>query len=173
MIEDFNRFGSSAFSCALVQVVNPGEDLMTGEQRWIDKLRPFDPAIGYNSFSDARGANGYKRSPETCKKMRQAALDRPSEHNEKIASSLTGRYVALETGLAISAGRKASPKAKAAILAHNAEKRKLSDDVILTIRKRSAEGAGATAIARDMGLTRRVVRAILAGETYADIQANG
>ena len=76
MIDDFLLFGWEVFEHEIVEPIHePGVDLMAAEQRWIEKLRPYDPIIGYNLHPDAGGPRGYARPPETRERMRQAASD--------------------------------------------------------------------------------------------------
>jgi group I intron endonuclease len=171
MLADFQELGSDSFVFEILEETGPDiADLYAREDYWLEKLRPFDPRIGYNILANVNG-NGRKLSLEVCRAISEGHKGKrfTEEHRRRIAAALTGREVASTTGAAISAGRKASLKAKAAILEHNTAKRMLTESEVRKIMAMSAQGIFPTAIAREMGLTRGVVRAILAGETYTEI----
>lgn len=64
-------------------------DLTPAEQKWIDKVRPFDRAIGFNNNPTAGSMLGFKFSDESKAKM---SLKRISpEARAKISVALKGR----------------------------------------------------------------------------------
>lgn len=151
MLADYRITGLAPFHFEIIQRLAPGEDLRASEQAWLDKLRPFDPAIGYNTHPRAESPATMVRSPETRERMR--------------ASRATWEMTP-ETGAKISAGRKASVRAKSATLTLNATKRTLTDDEARSVVRMYREGMTQEDIGDHFGLTRRPIRAILAGETY-------
>jgi group I intron endonuclease len=175
MLADFQELGADTFVFEVLEETNFDiADLYAREDYWLEKLKPFDPRVGYNILHNTNG-NGHKRSEEVCRAISEGrkGMRFTEEHRRRIGAALTGREVSPETGKAISAGRKASPKAKAAILEHNAQKRMLTESEVRKIMLMAARGIFPTAIARELGLTRGVVRAILAGETYTEITGIG
>lgn len=151
MLVDYRAHGIGPFRFEVIQYLAPAEDLRAAEQAWLDKLRPFDPAIGYNTHPRAESPATIVRSPETRECMRAA----------RATWEMTP-----ETGAKISASRKASARAKSAILSLNATKRTLTDDEARAVVRMYREGMTQEDIGHHFGLTRRPVRAILAGETY-------
>src|SRR5260221_829444 len=69
----FNKYGEQAFKFEVVELVLAAF-LLIREQIWLDKFRPFDPAIGYNINCVAGSRFGMEVSPETKEKLRQANL---------------------------------------------------------------------------------------------------
>jgi|GEM_PF-2053228 len=49
----WNEYGSEAFDFVCLEPVDREEKLIEREQAWLDALRPWDPARGYNSVSVA------------------------------------------------------------------------------------------------------------------------
>jgi hypothetical protein len=150
MIDDLRSHGMKSFVFEILEKCDR-KDTRNCEQKWLDRYRPFDPQIIYNACEDSRSPRGRKY---------------PDSHKNAISESLTGRDVAIETCVAISEGKKNSVKTKVAMATLNAAKRNLSDDDVRRIRSMNG---GATAIAREMGVSRRVIRAILGGETYTEV----
>ena len=165
LLADFQEHGLRSFIWEELEL-SDDDDLYAREDWWIDKLRPYDPNIGYNMYPSANG-KGFVRSAEVRRRISDGHKGKrfTEEHRRKISESLTG--LPRLYGEAVSAGRKASPKAQAAIKALNAAKRVFSDEEVRRIRSMTGSH---TAIARELGVSRRVIRAILSGETYAEIR---
>jgi group I intron endonuclease len=155
---DVLEFGLGAFVFEILEEVRSGANLRDAEQRYLDLLKPCDPAIGYNSYPNARGAHGVTRSAETKQKMREARLkvEMTPEWNRHISE-----------------GRKRSAVAKAATEALNKAKRALSDDEVREVMRLHQQGVAAEAIGDRFGVSRRPIRAILSGETYSDVTGIG
>lgn len=88
----WNKYGPDAFTFEVLELVLP-PFLLEREQHWLDTLKPFDPAIGYNIDSVAGSRIGHTVSPETREKLRQANLGK--KHSEetirKLAEANKGR----------------------------------------------------------------------------------
>lgn len=183
----WNHYGEDAFEFSILETVSgPEAELLAREQHWIDKLHAADPECGYNTSPIAgtrRGVpqppghaelissinKGRVRSHETRQRMTQAALQRPPEHNEKIAASLLGKPLSDHHRQRISEVRLTSDCVKAAMKAVNAKKRKLTDDQVRIVIAMRENDEPMKKIADAIGVSRRVVRAILSGETYGEV----
>lgn len=150
---DFWRYGFDGFVFEVLEEVSDPLDIVDAEQRHIDRLRPFDRDIGYNTHPRADGPSG---------------VERDAKHRKKIASALIGKEFTPERRKNISEGRKNSEKAQAALSVVNRAKRSLSKDDVLGIVARRNDGLSCQSVANEFGVSRRVVRAILDGETYSD-----
>jgi group I intron endonuclease len=168
MQEDFNAHGPNSFTYEILQEATGEEDIFDLEQRWLDELKPYDLGIGYNTHISSEDGRGVQRSEETRRRisMGHLGIKFSEEHKDKIAIANTGKEFSLERCQAISEAKKNSARTKAAMAALNATKRVLTDDDVRRIR---SLGTGATAIAREFGVSRRVIRAILGGETYQHV----
>jgi group I intron endonuclease len=153
MSDDLRRHGMESFVFEILEKCDRKVTRVC-EQKWLNKYRPFDSTVIYNVCEDSTGPKGRKY---------------PDSHKNAIRESLNGVSFTPERCAAISAARKASPKAKAAIEAHNADKRALSDDDVRRIRSLGKSGKQQWAIAEEFGVSRRVIRAILGGETYREV----
>jgi group I intron endonuclease len=118
----FAKYGADAFEASIIERVADVADLYRVEQAHLDRLRSFDPAIGYNRASDTTAPQrGLKRSAETRAKIGATKVGHkfrlgmsPSEETrQKIAEKLRGRKASAETLEKLSAfqkGRKKSPE---------------------------------------------------------------
>jgi response regulator of citrate/malate metabolism len=138
----------------VLEEVPAGADLHAAEQRWLDKLRPFDPEIGYNTHTSATGPNGVRRSAETKRRLSAAGKGKPFTA-ERCAN--------------ISKARKESARAYAAVCEANARKRVFSPPLVRKILKMRQDGLAVQKIADAMGVSRRAIRAILEGDSYVDL----
>lgn len=154
LLADFWRYGLEALTFEVIEEVSIDGDLIAAEQRHIDRLQPFDPAIGYNTHSRADSPIGTKRS---------------DAHRRRISHALKGQPFTDDRRHAISEGRLSSERAKVATEAVNRAKRKLSDANVRSIIEMRSSGKTVTEIAEIFGVSRRPIRAILSGETYSDV----
>lgn len=86
----FNKYGEDAFTFEVLELV-PVPLLIEREQYWLDKLKPFDPAIGYNINLTAGSRLGAEVSPETREKLRQANLGKKYGEETKRKHSEHGK----------------------------------------------------------------------------------
>jgi group I intron endonuclease len=183
----WNAYGEEAFEFTVLETL-PGSDeqLIRREQYWIDRLRASDAANGYNTAPVAGSCRGIPcpehvkdilrsvhtgkpKSALTLQRMSEGAKKRPASWAEKNRTLRLGVRLSEEHRRATSEGRKASQKALEATLALNAKKRKLTDDQVLQIVARRKAGEPMLKIAESFGVSRRVIRAILSGETYGSL----
>ena len=151
LLRDFWLCGLDGLVFEVLERVPPGGDLLAAEQAHLDARRPYDPAIGYNSHTQAQGPTGTIRT---------------KAHRAKIAAALKGRPLTEDRKAKISAARMVSPRAKAAVTAHNATKRALTYEDAQEIRRLHATGVTAAELQRRYGVTRNPIRCILLGQTY-------
>lgn len=154
LLTDFWEMGLQALSFEILEEVPEGGDLHAAEQRHIDQLRPYDPAIGYNTHPRADSPMGVTRTRKT---------------RQRMAAAHVGEDFTPERRANISAGRKASPRAAAAMKSLNATKRALTITEVQRVVEMRRGGAPVQAIADEFGVSRRPIRAILDGETYTEI----
>jgi group I intron endonuclease len=65
----WNKYGSDAFEFKILEEVLDPANLLEREQYWMDKLRSYDRAKGFNIRKKAESNFGLKHTPETRKKM--------------------------------------------------------------------------------------------------------
>jgi group I intron endonuclease len=123
MLQAWASDGPAAFTIAVLEGFPEFKKtdearLIAREQAWLDKLRPHDPAVGFNSAPWATGGGPANHSPETRAKL-SAALKgciRTPETRAKISAYATGRTHSPETLEKLAAagmGRPASPETRA------------------------------------------------------------
>jgi group I intron endonuclease len=103
----WNKHGSSAFKFKVVEIVEDTSDLLSVEQRWLDKYSP-----EYNSCKVAGNRLGYKASDETRSKLSEALSGRTlSEETKKKLSELRmGKPSPISEEGRARCGRKGIPK---------------------------------------------------------------
>lgn len=123
----WDKYGAGAFSFEVLQLVHVHADLVDVEQSWIDLLDSF--ANGYNSQPKAASCLGTKQSPETiAKRMLAMKGYRPTpETIEKIRQANRVSHGTPEARLAKSArlrlaGLSPSPETRAAVAKANRER---------------------------------------------------
>lgn len=111
----WDKYGEQSFSFEVIETV-PLLTLLEREQYWLDNLKSFDKAIGFNiAVNAANPALGLKLTPERIEEIRLASTGRThsAETKAKISAINKGRTHSLETRAKISAinmGRKQSPE---------------------------------------------------------------
>lgn len=70
----YNKYGESVFGMYLLETINDRNKLISKEQHWLDKLKPFDKNIGYNIANIAGTTLGTKHSEESKNKRRINSL---------------------------------------------------------------------------------------------------
>jgi len=93
----WNKYGESAFSFSIIEVVPEARDLVAREQAWIDEMDSV--ARGYNISPTAGSPLGVKHSAETCAKVsirlvgnkHALGLKHSDETKAKIAAKSRGR----------------------------------------------------------------------------------
>lgn len=91
----WNKYGKDAFEFSVVEYCETSM-LTEKEQFWLDWLRPYDEAIGYNIISNARrGTLGLKLPPEFGQKVRERKLGvaLSAEHKANIAAGNRGKVM--------------------------------------------------------------------------------
>jgi group I intron endonuclease len=172
MLSDFRLYGRENFVFEVLEEPNPNViDLYPREDYWLEKLRPFDPEIGYNTHFVSTSSLGTIRDDEVRRNISNGRMGMKftEEHKGHIAKANTGAVFSPERCANISAARKASDKAKKAIGELNASKRVLPREQVVKVVDLRLSGLGPQAIADELQVSRRVVRAILEGETYTEI----
>lgn len=88
----WDKYGSDAFICRTLELVEDKSKLIEREQHYFDVLMPFG-LNGYNIARMAGRTEGVKRSPEQIEKMaaRFRGKKLSAEHRKKLISSLIGR----------------------------------------------------------------------------------
>ena len=114
----FSKYGADAFEVVALARVPDAQDLYRVEQRYLNEMRTFDPAIGFNKASDTTAPQrGLKRSAETRAKIGAAKVGNKNrlgigfseESKRKISESLRGQRASPETCAKLSAARKGVP----------------------------------------------------------------
>lgn len=108
----WNKYGEAAFRFEVLELVMPWS-LLDREQYWLDKLKPYNPVVGFNI---AHHANTPVHTPEVIAKLRAASTGKSpsnqtraklsaankgkslsSEHRAKISASSKGKVRSTET----------------------------------------------------------------------------
>jgi group I intron endonuclease len=71
----FLLYGQSSLELEVLEETTPNS-LRSREQYYLDTIRPWDPEIGFNTNREATSVLGYRHTPETLKKLREAGLAR-------------------------------------------------------------------------------------------------
>lgn len=150
----WQRYGEDAFEVDVLEAVPRKTRLKSVEQKWLDRLQSYDRDIGYNVWRTARGPAAGQWTPEA---------------KARLSASLTGKVFTKARCRAISRGRKASPKARAAIADLNRGKRVLPSKDVRAIVAAIHAGLSQEKTAAQFGVSRQVVRSIIAGLTYRDV----
>lgn len=98
------EFGSNSFVFEILELAS-ADDLIRIEQEYLDRIRPFDPRIGFNYSRTAMSSSGYSLSDQTRARMSAARLGREFsvETRAKLSAAKKGRLVSAETRAKISA----------------------------------------------------------------------
>ncbi len=93
----WNKHGENNFSFVTLENCHP-ELCVVVEQKWLDKLRTFEFANGYNRSPTAGSTLGFKHTSSTKKKMadRMLGVPIPDWVKEKIRKALTGKAKSAE-----------------------------------------------------------------------------
>lgn len=171
MQSDYRNYGMLSFVFEILEESHQ-DDLYAREQIYLDLLKPYDPAVGYNTHLDAESGRGIERSEEVRRNISNGhkGLKFTKEHKANIAAANTGKVFTQERCDNISEGRKNSERARKAICTTNAAKRALTHDDVRRIRVLRQDGTQQQAIADEFGVSRRVIRAIVSRETYQEVQ---
>lgn len=94
----WNKHGEAAFKFELLER-GPVEDLINGEQYWIDLLKVTDPKIGYNKRKQASTNLGIKASEETRRRLSLAHMGhkRSPETQKKISTAQLKEVCQIDT----------------------------------------------------------------------------
>ncbi len=117
----WKKYGANQFVFEILELVPPTkEELIAAEQAWLDRIRPFDPEIGYNTSPTAGSPLGCKRTPEQRAKCSVAAKRQMGtpEARARIGEANRNRMVTAETRAKLSENMKrrmSDPAAKAKI----------------------------------------------------------
>lgn len=114
----FNKYGRENFSISIVEHVKKEEELIPAEQRYLDEIKPYIDAIGYNIsrsahtnriFGEDNHHYGVPKTEEHKEKISQSLMGHPvtADTREKISRSLKGKYVGEDNWLY---GRERTPE---------------------------------------------------------------
>lgn len=135
----WDQYGESVFTFEIIELVMPWA-LIDRENYWLETLKPFNHAIGFNISPTAEaGMSGRNHSPESCAKMSASRKGKKptAETRKKLSIAHKGKKPTAETRIKLSAwqvGRKMSSEAVAKSRQANLG-RKLSPE---TIAKRTS-----------------------------------
>ena len=104
----WRQLGAGQFIFEVLALVPEKTDLVRVEQQYLNRVRPFDPAIGYNISPTAGSPLGVKQTAETRAKCaaRSKARVWTEESRAKISASKKGRPRSAETIAKMSAATK-------------------------------------------------------------------
>lgn len=110
----WNKHGKENFTFHILEYCDK-ENLIEREQFWLDKLKPFDPNIGYNILAIAGSRLGAKHSDETRAKLSIARRKRiiKDETRLKISKAHTNRVMTDIHRERLSNAAKGKPKSEA------------------------------------------------------------
>jgi group I intron endonuclease len=100
----WRKYGPEQFVFEVLETVPDQTDLIRVEQQWIDRLRPFDRARGYNICATAGSCPGLKHTPETRAKMAESIKRQwTPEKRARKAEAMKGLTLDAETKAKVSA----------------------------------------------------------------------
>lgn len=86
----WNKYGIEAFEFSVLECCEI-ENLLEYEQKWINKLKPYDKNVGYNLCSVAGSQLGLKRTQETKIKISRKGSKHSEETKRAMSFSRKGR----------------------------------------------------------------------------------
>ncbi len=95
----WNKYGESSFKFSILEYAEPDKESVTAcEQKWLDELKPYEKAIGYNICLQAHTQLGTKRDAEARTKMAAAKLGKKAnlsdEERQKLSERMQGNKYA-------------------------------------------------------------------------------
>lgn len=132
------------------------------EQFWLDHYRSYDPDLGFNTHPSAFGPRGMSQTTEWVAKRvaKQVGQKRSAEFSQMMSLMKLGTRQSDETKAKRSAAMVEKPQR---------DKRRMTYDIAVEIRRLcEAEGISQQGVADRLGISRGMVRDVLARRTYAN-----
>lgn len=159
----WDLYGPRQFVFMPLEIVADKGDLLRVEQEYLDRLTPYESAIGYNLSPTASSVFGLKRPPEfkAASSARQKGKTFSEEHKANISKARTGITVPAFSGehrAKIAAARKGSKLGRPMNM--------LTPDQVREIRRRMAAGEDRGAVAARFRVHRNYIRLIERGKRW-------
>lgn len=159
----WDAHGAAQFAFMPLEVVPDKDDLLRVEQAYLDRLTPYDPAVGFNLSPTASSVFGLRRSArfKADSSARQKGKELSARHKANISKARTGIKIgphSPEHRAKIAASRKGSKLGR--------PKKMLVPDQVREIRRRMAAGEDRGAVAAEFGLHRNYIRLIERGRRW-------
>ena len=184
----WNKYGEAVFQFIILEYVQDLEQLFIREEYWTNKFKSNNKIYGYNGRIIAYSNLGIKLSEKIKKKINRFKKGNKinlgkrlsEEHKRKISKGNKGKIVSDETKRKMSEAKKgikfSEEHKKRLSIARRSSKYslvKITENNVVIIKSRLADGDSCSAIARDYDVGRSTISDIKFGRTGKYVNCEG